>query len=332
MTDDSSHMMSESHDAAADAIDVEVATEFCMQSTTFPDVDENRPHMALLLYGLVCVDLKGELLMPNSAALMGEHVHEPRLFTKGLDSFTAERTLPVPDPRSSIDLPLAYWNLKGYYASWTAIDASGNDIPTPRVPPTKRNHPDRHPWSDFRYVRDITSLTGLNLLASNKRGNPDLIASRVALPGGNLEVVPPYTRLGMMAEWRVVDHTGQETVGATTDSMLLTYQWPDAARAVRVDFVPIDESVTAAKPSVVLPFIENRLTLAVTHATAGKMPDHARLLDTRAFALLLEHGDINRYPIPEFRRGARGQRLADDFYPSMALSASDGHCDCAVAP
>jgi hypothetical protein len=336
MMDSSSPMTPMEPEGLPTHMDRDVATDFCTQETTFLDIDETKPHMALLFYGLVCLDLKGELLMPNSAAaaLKDVHLHHPRLFTKGLEGFTPDGTLMVPDPSSATSTvsPLSYWDLKNYHISWTAIDSSGNHIVTTPTVMTVKNRPDRNPWCDFRYVRDITRLTGLKLLAPDKRANANLIASRVALPGGNLEAVPPYTRFGMMAEWSVTElPTNRETVGSTTDSMLLTYQWPDAAAAVRVDFRPIDEHVIESKPSVVFPFIANKLTFALTHASEAPMEHHGELRDTRAFALLLEGGDVDAYPIAKFKRGARGQKKAGVFQ-SMANSGSDGHCDCGVAP
>ncbi len=75
--------------------DYKVADAFCGNLPMFLDVDQSRPHVGVLMYGLLCLDRKSrEVLVPNAAKAGVTHVHTPRLWAfysaierlKGIDS------------------------------------------------------------------------------------------------------------------------------------------------------------------------------------------------------------------------------------------------------
>ena len=285
--------------------DYKVAEMFCAATAhDFLDVDMNRPHLGALLYGLVCLDSRGqELLLPNSAQAGLPMAHHPRIWNK-------------------VGTTLTTWDVPGYAVRCRALDAQGQELTLGESLKT-RDHLKRRPWAGMRWVRHLKSHTGRSLLKVRDREDPLRVTTRVALPGGRVIAVPPHTPRGANTDWQVTTMSGTQVTQATTDAMLWTRQLPGGTAAIELVFRPLGGQ-TPAMPSVRLPLVNNRVTFAVTHAHAGPPNDLDRLEDTCAFALLLQGVTPTQYPIPEAVPGARQ-------LPGSGISGDDGHCECTCA-
>lgn len=302
----------------AGPIDLKVAASFCEDDKKFLDIDPDIPYSGVLLYGLVFADRKfgRELLLPQTRSIPagpGGHppavpVHRPRLWAPpGSVASGGEGVEVLPDGTR-----LPYWDTAGYSVTLTPLPMSAIAEDTP----TAKDHSKRHPWAHKKWVRDVVKVSGKRLLAVANRSDETKIAMRMGLKGGSIVPTPPFTAIGATTEWAVRRADGMTVVHATTDSMLWTRQWPKTTTQLKVTFTPI--GVRPAKTAAVLNLTNKGIALAVTHATTVGAASHTDLVDTRAFALLLDGGDPLTYPFGVAARGVQGDTRS---------SASDGHCE-----
>lgn len=294
-------------------IDVRVADYFCRKCTNFHDVPAGTPFLAANLFGLVCFDSEnGELLMPMTSNLT--HPHRARIYTtatisKGQSDGT-EQTPAIP--------PIAFWDINGYTVDWVLLDSMGNWINDTPTAPVRSLYDS--PWNNFKFIRNIVAVGGKPLLTD--RNDSSRLKSRVILKGDYVEVGAPYTTLGQFSEWTVRQADGKYVVGATSDNMTFVRVLPEQTATIRILFKPIGSS--PAKDSVELGLTGNRLVLAVTHATEHPPVNPKKLEDTKAFALLLQGGDVAAFPTAVFSRGVHGE---SDQQTAGFISSSDGHCE-----
>jgi len=299
---------------AAVPIDLLVADHFCSKCTIFDGVPDGAPFLAANLFGLVYFDFaRGELLLPVSSALK-LHEHQARIYSMStISNGTSDGT------ETTVGLStVAYWNIKGYMVDWVLLDSSGNQISDAPRAPVKSPHDG--PWNNFKHLRNITAVGDKPVL--NNRTDPLRVASRVILRGDYIEVGAPYTFIGQFSEWKVQQVNGDVVVGPTSDNLTFIRVLPAQTAAVRIEFTPIGSS--PRKDSVELALTNNRLLLAVTHATREQPDDASKLEHTRVFALLLEDGDIVTFPTAEFARGTHGESKLEK---TGFISSSDTHCE-----
>ena len=288
-------------------IDHRVAEMFCAASDyDFLDVDTSRPHVAAILYGLVCLDRRAqELLMPNTKQVvlpagMPMMEHHPRVW-------------------SAVGGILTNWDVPGYHVRLRALDGAGAQLALGDSMGTK-DHLKRRPWGGMRWVRNLRTHTGRPPLRVNDRNDTARVTTRVGLPGGRVTAVQPHSWLGSNTDWEVTTKSGAKVVQSTTDAVLWTRQLPTGTATVEVTFLAMDALLPAMAP-VRLPVVNNRVTLAVTHAHPDGMNSPDELEDTCAFALLLQGITTAQYPIPKAVKGGRQ-------VPKSGASGDDGHCEC----
>ncbi len=294
---------------ASTDIDHRVAEMFCAAGDyDFLDVDTSRPHVAAILYGLVCLDRRGqELLIPNTKQVtlpstgLPMMEHHPRIWSVVAGSLTA-------------------WDVPGYHVRERALNDQGVEL-TLGDSMKAQDHLKRRPWAGMRWVRNIRTHTGRSLLPAAARNDTARVTTRISLPGGRVTAVQPHSWLGSNTDWEVTTRSGTRVTQSTTDAMLWTRQLPTGTVELELTFQPMDASVPAMA-SVRLPIekMSLRVTLAVTHAHPGKVNDPGVLEDTCAFALLLQGITPAQYPIPKAVPGARD-------VSGSGVSGDDGHCE-----
>lgn len=307
---------------AAGDIDAKVAFDY-VEFPRFQDVLlKGTPRVSALMYGLVCADLKGqELLMPStdgliktdSSGMHGVHKHRARLWA--LTSAVAGGQAPD-GKESKPGVELSYWTLDGLALSFSPM-VSGRTL-TVSSGKLKAKKSNSHPWTNMKWVRSLKAHTGLSLIKSDQRNNPALVASRVALNGGDVCALPPFSDDGQNGEWTVTRRNKKTVTSATTDSMLWQRPLPDGTTSVKVTLTPLGGG-TPRELELKLNDV-HALLAVITNATTAAHSDPTQLKDSTAFARLLRGGDPAKFTVPVAARDMRAK---------PAASSEDIHCECA---
>lgn len=270
-------------------------------------------HLACLLYGLVCVDVKSqELLLPNPAGVANVDAHNARLWVLK-SSIADDQQFSAADKQDDINGIATGFTIEGCKIEIAALDAAGTVISETATSDLKWRNSKQQPWRDQKWVRSLKAQTGKSLIPVAQRGNRALVTSQVQLKGGRVTAVPPFSEQGQHAEWRSQLSGGTVVVAATTDSMLWTRPFAAVTNRIRVTFI----SATSTK-TLLLNMPPSGLLAAITHSTDMAHSDPTKMTDSTAFARLLVGNDPSSFPVPE---------LDSLQIPASAGSSDDVHCE-----
>jgi hypothetical protein len=299
-------------------IDEQVAVNFFARTRHEDPTELASPRVVGLLYGLLCTDFSGsEVLLPNAAGITGVEAHHARLWVVG-EVVEASQSA-TPDGMDT-DGEYSYFDIAGYSLTFKTFDSGGSELPDPSSVLKKRERA-QHPWMNLKWVRCLKQLTGLSLISEADREKTNFVSARVKLKTGRVAAIPPSSSDGQHSEWRVKQSDGKVVVSATTDSMQWSRPLRQVAATLRIQLTPLGGS-TATK-TIVLKVDDQKVLLAITHATHKMHSDPTHQTDSKAFARLLKNGDPNTYPVPELEGMA---------VTGTSASASDVHCECASCP
>lgn len=300
--------------------DADVATNYLLRPRYLAPGTEDGPHSAVLLYGLVCADFgEQELLCPHTATASGDlHEHHPKLWLK--HDLVQTGSAPPDGQSGSGTEQCDFWNIHGLHVTVEALDAS-NQVIAAGGPDLDWRDSDTHPWTNRKWVRCLGAITNKKLLPPGARNNPTLVSARMNMQKGTITAIPPFNRRGKDTVWALTKFDNTDMVQATTDAMVWQRVYGGTVASYRIRLAPFP---TGAEKVIRVKLEEDsqQLAAAVTHGLpeATTIANPNTLTDTKAFAKLLIGGDPGTHPV--------GQ-AAQNAWPMLMSSGSDGHCECA---
>lgn len=305
---------------AVAAADQRVATSYLHNPRFRDPALDTKPTSTLLLYGLVCADFgpDKELLLPNTSGLSNQQVHQHRArlwLNKGdVDAGSAAPDGALTDHAVQFE----FWDIATFVVTIDALDSANNPLSSPSPSLAWRNS-EQHPWHNEKYVRCLKTITNKSMIPASARNNATLVSARMTMTRGSVVAVPPFTERGRTIEWKVTKFDGTDMVQATTDAMVWQREYAPGVAKYRITLTPM----AGGAPRVInVKQSSQSMTGVITHSMPGSLPDPLKLTDTRAFGRLLASGDPASHPTPNAHR---------NHTPSVALSGSDGHCECSCA-